>query len=49
MCRKNRVLGWCLIAAGLGSLLTLILGSGFLAVVLALILVGSGLWLSGKR
>lgn len=49
MCRKNRVLGWCLLSAGLGALVTLLLGSGAPAVILALCLICAGVCLSGRR
>ena len=41
--------GACLIAAGLGMVLTMLLGSGMLSAVAALALMASGLVLMGKR
>ena len=49
MCRKNRFTGACLIAAGLGMVLTMLLGCGVLSAVAALALLASGLVLAGKR
>lgn len=48
MCRKNRALGGCLVAAGAGALVALLLGGGVLAVVLALLLLGCGVCMVGK-
>ena len=36
MCRKNRLTGACLVSAGLGMVLTLLLGSSVLAAIAAL-------------
>lgn len=48
MCRKNRALGGCLVAAGLGALVALLLGSGAVAVILALLLLACGVCMAGK-
>lgn len=49
MCRKNRALGWCLTAAGVGALLTILLGSNVLASILALVLIAAGLCIAGRK
>ena len=49
MCRKNRLTGACLISAGLGMVLTLLLGSSLLSAAAALALLVSGLVLAGKH
>lgn len=45
MCRKHRAAGWCLLTAGIGVLLGLLLGASVLGVLLALGLIGCGIWL----
>ena len=49
MCRKDRALGSCMVAAGAGALLALLLGGGVLAVILALLLLACGVCTAGKR
>ena len=49
MCRKNRLTGACLVSAGLGMVLTLLLGSSVLAAIAALALLVFGLILAGKK
>ena len=49
MCRKNRMTGACLISAGLGMVLTLLLGSGVLSAFAALALMTAGLVLAGRK
>ena len=49
MCRKNRVLGACLGAAGVGALMALLIGGGVIAVIFALALLGCGVCMAGKQ
>ena len=49
MCRKNQLTGACLISAGLGIVLTLLLGSSLLSAAAALALLVSGLVIAGKK
>ena len=49
MCRKNRLTGACLVSAGLGMVLTLLLDSSVLAAIAALALLVFGLILAGKK
>ena len=49
MCRKNQLTGACLAAAGLGMVLTMLLGCGVLSAIAALTLLVTGIVLAGKK
>ena len=49
MCRKNRLTGACLASAGLGMVLTMLLGCGVLSAVAALALLVAGVVTAGKK
>ena len=49
MCRKNQMSGACLVCAGLGMVLAMLLGSSVLCAVAALALLALGLVLMGKK
>ncbi len=49
MFRKNQLTGACLVSAGLGIVLTLLLGSSLLSAAAALALLVFGLLLAGKK
>ncbi len=49
MCRKYQTAGACLISAGLGMLLGLLLGGGAMTVIVSLGLLAAGAVLAGKR
>ena len=49
MCRKYQTAGACLISAGLGMLLGLLLGGGAMTVIVSLSLLAAGAVLAGKR
>ena len=49
MCRKYQMAGACLISAGLGMLLGLLLGGGALTVIVSLALTAAGAVIAGKK
>ena len=49
MCRKYQTAGACLITAGLGMLLGLLLGSAALTVIVSLGLLAAGAVIAGKK
>ena len=49
MCRKYQTAGVCLITAGLGMLLGLLLGGGALTVIVSLGLLAAGAARAGKK
>ena len=49
MCRRFLTAGACLISAGLGMLLGLLLGGGALTVIVSLALLAAGAALAGKK
>ena len=49
MCRRFQTAGACLISAGLGMLLGLLLGGGALTVIVSLALTAAGVVIAGKK
>ena len=49
MCRRNRLTGACLVSAGLGMVLTMLLGSSVLSAAAALALRTAGILMMGKK
>lgn len=49
MCRKNQLCGCALMAFGLGMMVGLCLESGFFCFLIGLIIIGLGIWCTGKK
>ena len=49
MCRKNQTAGICLITAGLGMVLGLLIGSGAPAVIVSLAMIAVGVVILRKK
>ena len=49
MCRKYQTAGACLISAGLGAVLGLLIGSGALTVIVSLGLIAAGVVIARKK
>ncbi len=49
MCRRNQLLGCALAAIGVGALLSQLIGGGVVCVLIALVLIGAGMMMAGKK